>query len=122
MTPNIRDLLSRMESISPSTQFQKTMTPDLLQYMAEYTADVVLNARDDHTADLIIGAFFFAKRSCEFTKVSRITKTIMIRLGGIRFYTYDRVLILYSVLKIKRIETRKRQGHKRGWEILNYVQ
>ena len=30
MTPNITDLLSGMESISPSTQYQKAITPDLL--------------------------------------------------------------------------------------------
>ena len=90
MTPNITDLLSGMESISPSTQYQKVITPDLLRCMADYTADLILNSRDDHAADLIIGAFFFAMRSCEYTMSSRITKTITIRLGGIRFYTYDR--------------------------------
>ena len=96
MTPNIRDLLSGMESISPNSKQQKAMTPDLLRCFAEYANDVVVNSMEDHAADLIIGAFFFAMRSCEFTMVTKITKTIAIRLGGIRFYTKERRLVPHN--------------------------
>ena len=96
MTPNIRDLLSGMESISPNSKYQKAMTPDLLRCFAEYANDMVVNSMEDHAADLIIGAFFFAMRSCEFTMVAKITKTIAIRLGGIRFYTKERKLVPHN--------------------------
>jgi hypothetical protein len=40
-----------------------------------------------HTADLVLGAFFFAMRSCEYTKTARPGRTKRIQMGGIVFRT-----------------------------------
>lgn len=42
MTPNIIDLLSKMENISPNSNIQKTMIPDLLRCMDDYMVNVIL--------------------------------------------------------------------------------
>lgn len=49
--------------------------------MVSSTTSEIRNDVDDQTSDLIIGAFFFAMRSCEFSKVTTPGKTIMICLG-----------------------------------------
>ena len=61
--------------------------------MARATSCDLLNYPEDHAIDIIIGAFFFAMRSCEFAEVLSAGKTMMIRLGGIRFYLNDYQLI-----------------------------
>ena len=89
-TANISDLLAAMTSVSPGTNSQKAITPELLRCIASSTSSELRNNADDHTADLIIGAFFFAMRSCEFSKTSIPGKTIMIHLGGVKFFAEDR--------------------------------
>ena len=59
--------------------------------MASDASSELRNNHQDHTTDLIIGAFFFAMRSCEFSKVSVAGKTINIRLGGVKFFTNNYV-------------------------------
>jgi hypothetical protein len=44
-------------------------------------------------ADLTIGAFFFAMRSCEYSSVAERGKTKLLTVGNIRFYTRDRTEI-----------------------------
>jgi len=78
-----------MVSISPARRYQKAITPELLRCMATATSDNVYNNDEDHAADLIIGAYFFAMRSCEFSSVREVGRTVMIRLGGIRFFSQD---------------------------------
>ena len=89
LTPNVTDLLSALESISPNKKIQKAMTPDLLRCMSHFTSSEVVNDPEDHAADLIIGGYFFAMRSCEFVKTPGQTKTVLIRLGGVKFFTKD---------------------------------
>ena len=57
--------------------------------MTSATSRNIFNNDEDHAADIIIGAYFFAVRSCEFSSVPEVGRTVMIRLGGIRFYSYD---------------------------------
>jgi hypothetical protein len=40
-------------------------------------------------ADLTIGAFFFAMRSCKYSSVAERGKTKLLTVGNIRFYTKD---------------------------------
>ena len=44
---------------------------------------------EDHTTDILIGAFFFAMSSREFSEVPTVGKTVNIRLEGIRFYSQE---------------------------------
>ena len=57
--------------------------------MARASSRDLLNNLEDHAADIIIGAFFFALCSCKFSKVPLVGKTVKIRLGGIQFYSND---------------------------------
>jgi hypothetical protein len=44
-------------------------------------------------ADLTIGAFFFAMRSCAYSSVAVRGKTKLLTVGNIQFYTKDRTEI-----------------------------
>ena len=79
-----------MDESSPSKQFQKAATPKLLRYMAFATSVDVINDPVDHATDLIVGAFFFAMRSCEYAWSSRKGRTKKITLGGIKFLDASR--------------------------------
>ena len=61
---NVQNLIKAMISISPSTKSQKAITPAFLRCMAQHTSHRLENSAEDHMVDLIIGAFFFAMRSC----------------------------------------------------------
>ena len=50
--------------------------------------------------DLISFNFFFAMRSCEFSKVLGEWKTKLITLGSVRFFTKDNVTLSYSSREI----------------------
>ena len=78
-----------MISVSPSSKSQKAITPALLRCLAQYTASTLENNAEDNTADLIIGAFFFAIRSCEHVIPKGIGRTATIRLGGVKFFNYQ---------------------------------
>ena len=58
-TLNVREHLTAIDSVSPSWKYQKAITPDFLRCMAEHASRELLNNLEDHTKDLIIGAFFF---------------------------------------------------------------
>ena len=90
MHTEIRELIAAMKADSPDRAAQKAITPKLLRYMAAEASLTILNHPTDHATDLIIGAYFFAMRACEFTWSSRKGKTKIIRLGGIKFYDCDR--------------------------------
>lgn len=51
---------------------------------------------EDQTADLIIRAFFFAMRSCEYVIRKMIGRTVTIHLGGVKFSNYQRKEIDYD--------------------------
>ena len=88
-TLNVREHLTAIDSVSPSQKYQKAITPEFLQCMAGSASWELLNDPEKHTTDLVIGAFFFPLRSCEFSHVPVVRKTVNIWLGGIRFYAQD---------------------------------
>ena len=61
--------------------------------MASATSRDLLNDPEDQAVDIIIGVFFFAMRSCKFAEVPSAGRAVMIRTGGIRFYSNDYQLI-----------------------------
>jgi hypothetical protein len=93
MHPELREVLKGLEETSPNKKIQKAMTPKLLRYMVHMTATVVVNDPVDHATDLIVGAFFFAMRSCEYVWSSRKGRTKMITLGGIKFLDSSRQVL-----------------------------
>ena len=67
---------------------QKAVTPKFLKRMLGMSSSRVINDPDDHAADLIGGGFFFAMRSCKFSKPKQAGRTKPIRLGGVRFFNH----------------------------------
>ena len=85
-----------MENISPNVKRQKAVTPQQLRYLETFSSGRVANNPEDHATDLIIGGYFFAMRSCEFSKATKGGKTKMIRLGGVKFLTKNYKVIPHS--------------------------
>ena len=85
--------LAAIDSVSPARKYQKPITPEFLRCMACLASLAILNDPEDHATDIIIGAYFFAMRSCEFLDVPEQGRTVNIRLGGIRFYSKEFELI-----------------------------
>ena len=83
LRPSIKALLRAFKNVDPPEKRQKAVTPLLLRklYASGRSKD------DPHAvvADLVIGAFFFAMRSCEFSKTPRAGRTKCITLGDIVF-------------------------------------
>ena len=65
---------------------QSAVTPKFLRLMATLASSGVVNSDRDHAIDLIVSAFFFACRSCEYVLPAKPGLTKTIRLGGVRFY------------------------------------
>jgi hypothetical protein len=86
LTPEINDLIKGMESLAPNANRQKALTPSLLRHVLVGSHLAVVNNVRDHAADLLVGAFFFAMRSCEFVKTPLQGKTKILRLGCITFF------------------------------------
>ena len=67
----------------PSTKPQKALPPSVLRQIASSTPTPL----DEAVAQLTVGAFFFAMRSCEYSKVPGLRRTKLIAIGNVRFYS-----------------------------------
>ena len=96
LLPELNKLFAGMEADSPNVVRQKAITPKLLRHIIHDTNEAILNEPKDHAADLIVGAFFFAMRACEYVKtpVPGITKRV--RLGCIHFLSSKRERIRHD--------------------------
>ena len=93
LLPTVRTLLKAFDNADPPPQRQKAITPKLLRKFYQLLASGPKNSRVSayaHTADLVLGAFFFAMRSCEYTKTARPGRTKRVRMGCIVFRTLSR--------------------------------
>ena len=79
--------------MSAPKKVQKAITPKLLRALAGLASYAVINNAEDHAVDLVIAAFFFAMRLCEFIHTPTPGQTKMITLGCITFFTADRKVI-----------------------------
>ena len=85
-----------MKSSSPNKNQQRAITPRFLKKLLSRSASGINNDPEEHAADLIAGGFFFAMRSCEYSKPSVPGKTKPIRLGGVRFYSKSGSLLQHD--------------------------
>jgi hypothetical protein len=88
LLPVVRSLLKAYDNVDPPTNRQKAITPKLLRCMHASTGVDTPELRDTlpaATADLTIGAFFFAKRSCEFSTTKRPGRTKIVTLQYVLF-------------------------------------
>jgi len=83
--PSIRALLQACDNISPPEKKQKAVTVKLLRKLWRLASSRLRANLHDHAIDLIIGAFFFAMRSCEYTITKLPGKTKVMRLKSVRF-------------------------------------
>ena len=85
--PRIRALLKGFESVDPNTKRQKAVTPILLKDLTALARTMPKWAQ--HTAQLILGGYFFAMRACEFCLTERPGKTRRLTAGNIIFRDAD---------------------------------
>jgi hypothetical protein len=88
MIPNIRALFKAYDNVDPAPKRQKAITPKLLRKLFDSSGAGTPELWDTAptvTADLDIGAFFFAKRGCEYTTTPKAGKTKIIVLKGAVF-------------------------------------
>lgn len=60
---------------------------------------------EDYAVNLVMGAFFFAMRSCEFSKVPMLGRNFIIHLGGVRFFTSNYIEIPHHHPHLIELET-----------------
>jgi hypothetical protein len=95
--------LKAFDNADPPPQRQKAITPKLLRKLFKLLAVDTKNTATTahaHTADLILGAFFFAMRSCEYTKTAQKGRTKRARMGCIVFRTGSRRVLSLSDPKL----------------------
>jgi hypothetical protein len=89
MLPNIRALFKAYDNVNPALKRQKAITPKLLRKLFDSSGagtPKLCGTAPAVTADLVIGAFFFAKRGCEYTTPPpKPGKTKIIVLKGVVF-------------------------------------
>ena len=74
-------------------QHQTAITPKLFRQLFKLLTGGPKNQHISayvHTADIVLGAFFFAMRSCEYTKTARPGRTKRVWMGCIIFRTLSR--------------------------------
>jgi hypothetical protein len=74
--------------VDPATTRQKAISVNVLKTMR----DRAIIAADIAAADLAMGAFFFACRSCEYSRVKGPRRTKTIRIGDVQFRQGSTVL------------------------------
>jgi hypothetical protein len=87
-------LLRGFESIDEPPNRQKAVTPALLRDLQTMVRDFPEGSR--HAADLIVGAYFFAMRACEFCATKNRGRTRVLTCGNVMFRDKNRNEVLHS--------------------------
>jgi hypothetical protein len=99
LLPTVRALLKAFDNADPPPQRQKAITPKLLRKFFKLLGSGTKNkarTAQAHTADLVLGAFFFAMRSREYIKTARPGRTKRVRKGCLVFRTKSRRVLLHT--------------------------
>jgi hypothetical protein len=99
LLPTIRALLKAFDNTDPPPDRQKAITPKFLRKFFQFLSTERVNGTHNslaHIADLVLGAFFFAMRSCEYTKSVPVGKTKRVRMGCFVFRTASRRVLLLT--------------------------
>jgi hypothetical protein len=95
--PSIKALFRAFANIDPPPNRQKAATPRLLRKLFDASNHPGLcDTAPAVVADIVIGAFFFAMRSCEYSKPPILGQTRCIDLDGLIFRTTSNVIIEHS--------------------------
>jgi hypothetical protein len=99
LLPSVRALLKAYDNADPPPRRQKAITPKFLRKFYKLLAGGAIGSQNSahaHTADITLGAYFFAMRSCEYTKTNRPGRTKRVRLGCIVFRTASRRVLAHT--------------------------
>ena len=92
--PMLQRLLAAYREVDPPVRIQSALTPSFLRILYKhFCGDSGINLHDTmhaHMADLLLGFFFFAGRSCEYCLSTREGKTRRVTLGDVEFRDRDR--------------------------------
>jgi len=89
--PRIKCLLTAFDSQDPPTRKQKAVTPQLLRDLARLWKFAPSGTR--HVANLIIGAYFFAMRACEFCTTETPGRTQKLTTDNVVFRGLNNMVI-----------------------------
>ena len=88
LCPSIRSLLKASENLDPPARRQKAITPKLLRAVFSLAGGDATITKDTTMAvvsEIAIAGYFYAMRSCEFTRTLMPGRTKIITLGGMKF-------------------------------------
>jgi len=88
------------KNLDPGVKPQKALTTSILHHVCSLATSEVDKAMNS----LVIGAFFFAMRSCKYSKTKGVKCTKLLTLRNICFF-YGRQEIPHSSSQIKRADT-----------------
>jgi hypothetical protein len=92
--PSFRALFKAFNNVDRPTKCQKAITPKLLRKLLEASNhSSLLDTAPAVTAGLVIGTFFFAMRSCKYSKPATLGQTKYIDLDGLIFRTIPNTVI-----------------------------
>jgi hypothetical protein len=95
--PSIKALFKAFESVDPPTNRQKAITPRLLRRLLEASQHPsLIDTAPAVVADIVIGGFFFAMRSCEYSKPHIAGQTKCVDLDGLIFRTVNNTVIRHD--------------------------
>jgi hypothetical protein len=95
--PSIKALFKAFANIDPPASRQKAITPRLLRKLLVASHHPALSdTAPAIVADIVIGAFFFAMRSCEYSKPQVPGQTQCIDLDGLIFRTTSNTIVPHS--------------------------
>ena len=118
LLPSVRSLLKAFENADPPKKIQKAATPKLLRFLFRLAGDATNNAgAHAQAADITLGGFFYAMRSCEHSNTPKPGKTKLVTLGCIVFRTKDKVVIRHdspNLLDLGEFVTVKFKDQKNG--------
>jgi hypothetical protein len=97
LLPSLRSLLRAFDNLDPAPDQQKALTPSLLRQLIQHAYETTgPDSLTSHTADLLGGGYFFAYRSCEFSKARTPGQTKISSLRFVIFRDRRRRIIFHS--------------------------
>ena len=95
--------MKAFDNTDPPPQRQKAITPKFLRKLFTFLSRVPESSTPSvlaHVGDLVLGAFFFAMRSCEYTKSVPLGRTKRVRMGCFVFRTASRRVLSHTDPKL----------------------
>jgi hypothetical protein len=97
LLPSLRALLRAYDNVDPPPNRQKAVTPKLLRCLWSFARTRNIRASlYEHAVDLLIGAYFFAMRPCEFVKTPRPGKTKRAKLSTLIFRDSKKQILAHT--------------------------